>query len=560
MFTTNVWRRFGAIIAFAGAALLATTTLSACGGSSGGSSTASVGGATTGESSTASAGSSSAPASLNLVVPVQADALDTTKASVGALGVVLLGLEPLVRYNGSTHKFTPDLATTFKQVDPLTYTFKLRSGVKFWDGSPLTVGDVLFSLDLHRGPETQSLIADQWAGVKDITAKGDTITIKLTEANPEFLYSVADTGIVSKKYYEAHETNIGSPGVLNMGTGPYEFKSFIPSTETVLDRNESYWGEEAPIAELDVRTISDDSTRLLALSSGEEDGIVGIPLSQLDSFEQISGLNVSGVPDDSVYKFNFDLSKAPWSDIHVRRAFSEIVDRSVIAEGIFKGAATPATTIVPPSVMEALLPKEQVEAGYTQIEQMTPGYDLAAAEKEMAASTVPGGFKTTLLVTGSDPNLSLIGQTVAQEAKKIGIEVQIKQVDDNTYYNAVYFKHTTEGLSLENFGATNPDPWNVIAGALSSANALPSGSGVNIAQYKNAQFDALLAESQQLETTDPERGELAIEALKLAAKSVPYAAVVYPDLSLGLNSGLQWGSFNPFWWMSAWPYEVTNAG
>lgn len=538
----RLWRALLATVALALAAGLA-----ACGGSSGSSAGSGSGGT-----------AAKAIDHLTVVVPVQADALDTTKASVGSLGVLLLGLEPLTLYDPATGSFKPNLATSFRQDDPLTYRYTLRQGVKFWNGTPLTADDVVFSFDLHRGKGNASFIAQQWAGVASVRKTGaDGIEIKLSAPNPQFPFAIAGTGIVSKAYYEAHRKQIGSPEVLNMGTGPYRFTSFKPSAETTLVRNERYWGPKPPVKRLDVRTIADDSQRLLAVQSGAVDGVVGIPLAQLPSFRHVPSFALSSGVDYSIYKFNFDLDKKPWGDVHLRRAFAYAIDRDAIANQLFEGNAEPAVTLVPPSVMAQIMPRAAVDAAYARIAASEPGFDLAAARRELAQSSTPHGITTTLLVTGSDPNLAAMAQVAAQDLAKVGIHLQIKQVDDNTYYNAVYFRHTTDGVSLENFGTDGPDPSNIPSNALDSANAYPQGSGVDVSDYRNPQVDRLLAQSRQLRQDDPKRGQLLIDAEALAAKDTPYVTLFYPRIYLGLKQGLRWPGFSTFWWLSRWPDDVS---
>ncbi len=488
---------------------------------------------------------------LKVVVPVQAPLLDPTQGSVQAIGVLMLGLEPLQRIQPDG-TLGPDLATELTQPDPRTYVYKIRSGVKFWDGTPLTTGDVVYSFNLHAAEGSESVNASLWSSVASITATGDEVTVKLAEPDPQFPYVVAQTGIVSKSFYEAHPGEVGTPGVMNMGTGPYEFESFKPSAETVLKANPDYWGDKPAYDEITARTVGDDSTRLLALQSGEFDGILNVPLNQLSSYAGIDGYRQAGAPDYSVYKFNFDTSKAPWNDIHLRRAVAMAIDRADLVKGALGDTATLAPTLVPSDVMKTLVPADDVTAAYEDLEADLPAFDLDAAKQEMAKSSVPDGVSVTLPVTGSDPNLSAIAQTAAQTLSQIGVEVSVQEVDDNTYYNAVYFKHTTDGFTLDNFGASSPDPANIPLYGLLSTNALPDGSGVNIAQYSNPRVDQLLHSSQALGTEDPKRGELLLEALKTSQTDLPYVPIAFPNVYAVADSKLDLSHFTTFWWLTDW--------
>lgn len=498
-----------------------------------------------------SGGSSSGSASdLKVLVPVQAPLLDPTQASIQSLGVLLLGLEPLQRMqpDGSLR---PDLATAVKQPDPTTYVYEIRPGVKFWDGRHLTADDVVYSFELHAAKGSKSINASLWQSVVSIDkTAANEVTVKLSSPDPQFPYVVAQTGIVSEAFYKSHK-NVGTPAVLNMGTGPYEFESFKPSSETDLKANPNYWGKKPRYNQITVRTVADDSTRLLALQSGEFDGIFNVPLAQLGSYDRIKGLKQASSPDYSVYKFNFDTSKAPWNDIHLRRAVSMAINREDLVRGPLSGKATLAPTLVPADVMSSLVPATTIASTYKLLGSRFR-FDLAAAKREMAKSSVPHGLTVRMPVTGSDPNLSAIAQTAAQTLTKIGIHLQIQEVDDNTYYNAVYFKHTTDGFTLDNFGGTAPDPANLPLYCLLSSNALPAGSGVNISQYNNPQVDQLLHRSQQLPTDDPKRGKLLLAALMKAQADVPYVPIAFPNVYAVGDSKLDLNRFTTFWWMTMW--------
>jgi peptide/nickel transport system substrate-binding protein len=344
---------------------------------------------------------------------------------------------------------------------------------------------------------------------------------------------------------------------MNMGTGPYEFTSFKPSTQTTYKANPSYWGTKPTYQTLEVDTVSDDSTRLTAVQSGAFNAIYDIPVSQLKLYQSIPGFTVSEpTNDDSVYKFNFDMTKPPFNDVHLRQAFIDAIDRKQIVDGTLGGHATLAPTLVPAEIMKTVADPAQVDSAYASLEKGLT-FDLDAAKAEMAKSATPTGVTVDLLVTGSDPNLSLIAQTAAQDLAKVGIILNIKEVDDNTFYNAVYFQHTTDGVSLEDFSGTNPDPANVPNYALSSQFGLPKGGqGSNLSDFDDPNVDSLLAQSQKLATDDPQRGALVLQALQAAQANPPFLPLAFPELYAGAGGGLAVSNFTPFWWMTSWPDAI----
>lgn len=528
------------------AGVMAAGFLGACDGSSSGSATDGAGGGGAIDSFTA-------------VVPVLPDYLDPTATAFQGIANILPALEPLMLWTPD-NQLKPNLAKSFKLDGNTRYIYRIRQDVKFWDGSPLTLDDVIYSFELHMGRNTQSQIAQQWNVVDTIRKTGaDEITIKLKAPDPLFLPTPAETGIVNKAYHSENREQIGSPGVLNMGTGPYRYESFESQKKIVFRRNENYWGERPRVGRLETRLVTDNSTRLLALRSGDVDAVFAVPLPQVETYKGLSSVNVSSRPDPSVYKFSFDMNKEPWgSDIHLRRAFAHAVNAEGIAKGVLNGnvdvaVCGPALYLWP---QHEWATKQEVTKIRQEIAAMRPEFDVEAGKRELAKSTVPDGISVTIPINRSDPSLADMVQYVAQSAKKVGIDIGIREVDDATYFNMTYFQQTTEGVSIDNSGMDRPDPSSLADIMLSSSNAKPEGSGVNTASYKNPKVDKLLAKQRQLKPSDPERGRLLVEAIKTAAPDVPYVPLNHPKIFLALRNEYTYDRFNTWFWLNRWPDDI----
>lgn len=497
--------------------------------------------------------------SLDVIVPVHGDVLEPTRLSVNGLANLLLGAEPLVRYS-SDGTLTPTLAEAVAEPDETTYVFTIRDGVEFWDGTPLTAADVVFSFELHADSESESLNAPFWAQVQRIEATGDReVTVALSQPDSAFPYTIAFTPILSEAFYDEHGEDVGTPGVMNMGTGPYRFTSFTPSSETVLEANEDYWGGAPPYDRLRLSTIGDDAARLSAVQSGEFDAVYNIPIGQLDAFEGVEGFSSAEASDLLVYKFNFDTTQPPFDDVHLRRAFMHAVDRGDIVAGALGGNARLAPAVVPPEILGTSAGQEQVEETFERLEEDL-AFDLDAAQAELAQSASPDGLTVELLTIASDPNLSLIAQTASQTLAEVGIQLDVREVDDNTYYELVYFTHQTGGVSLDGFSGPNPAPITMPRYTLSSAFGLPKGGqGSNLADYDNAEVDALLEQAAALPADDPEAVSTVLEALERAQADTPYVPIAYPRVYAGVRPGLDLASFDAFWWMTEWPSEITSS-
>lgn len=493
---------------------------------------------------------------LSVSVPLLPDRLHTTRAVGPILGVVLLGLEPLLLL-GPDGAVEPNLALSHEQPKPTRHVFRLRTGVRFWDGSPLTAEDVVASFTAHFAKGTDSAAGSYWAAVADVRAeRPDVVVVDLDRPQTDFVYTVARTGVFSAAYARRHGARLGTPGVLNMGTGPYRFETMTPFSRVLMSRNDRYWGGAPRVGRIDAQVL-DKNGLLLGVQAGEVDVVFNVPNTHLASFSDLRDVKLTRVVDAAVYKFNFGVDKAPWNDPHLRRAFAHTVDRSAIARSVLHGAAA-APAPAPPANFAGAMPDAAVKAAYAELDRLLPAYDLARAKQEIAASTRPDGLDVTVLVMPSDPSLSSITQTVAQSAAKIGIRIRPREADEGTYNNAVYLKHATEGLSIDNFGAGSPDVLNVPDLVLHSRNSRPDGF-TNVADYRDAGTDALLDKAAKLKNGDPARARIALEALTRTARDLPYLPVAYPNLYLALKDGYTFTGFNAFWWMNRWPDLLRGA-
>lgn len=504
-------------------------------------------------------GSSGSVTSVNMLTTVLPPVLDPRQSSSLASGSLLIALEPLVRYD---HKeFKPLLASAIETPGPSTYVLTIRDGVKFWDGSPFTAEDAAFSIGLHTGAGSESVNAALFSQVKSVEVTGDhKVTVSLNAPDPQFTAALAQIGMVSKAFYEKNGKRTGTQEVLNLGTGRYEFTAFSPSREVTLKANDQYWGGDKPkLKTVKLGVVSDDAARLNALQSGEYDGMLNVPLPQVASVRGLPRMHLADSADLSLYKFNLNVKTAPWNDIHLRRAFQLALNRTAIIQGALGGNAELAPTIVPQPVMAGLAGDEATRTAYTKLGNDIV-FDLDAARREIAQSSTPGGVSAEVLVTGSDPTLGLVVQTAAQDLAKAGIKLAVRNVDDQTYYSAVYFGHKTGGVAIDMFSGSTPDASNLPLYIINGANAVTTGgAGTNISDYVNGEVDALLNDSQKLGVGDPQRGALLLKAITLAQAEVPYVPIAFPKVFIAGRDGLGVTSLDTFWWMSQWPEALAHA-
>ncbi|MDR3359659.1 MAG: ABC transporter substrate-binding protein, partial [Bifidobacteriaceae bacterium] len=179
------------------------------------------------------------------------------------------------------------LAETWSTEDQVTWVFKLRDGVKFHDGTPVTAEDILFSLDVARDATEAPGLSTYWPeGIvesAEATAE-DEITIKLDGPHSDFAAQVSAAGallVVPQAFWEEAEA-FGSPTDLLVGTGPYKVVEFDPASHVSFEKFEDYWGENAGPDKVRVDFITDDATRLLAFQDGGLDASLAVPIDQAD--------------------------------------------------------------------------------------------------------------------------------------------------------------------------------------------------------------------------------------------------------------------------------------
>jgi len=314
--------------------------------------------------------------------------------------------EPLI-LRDNANKLIPGLAVSWKLVDPTTWEFKLRPGVKFHGGEDFTADDVVFSLQRSLAPTSD--YKGYLANTKEIVKVDDlTVQIKTNGPSPLVPDNLTSVFIMSKKWAEAH--NATKPqdfknkeenyAVRNAnGTGPFILVSREPDVKTVLKRNDTYWGrKEVPleVTEVTLLTIKQDATRVAALLSGEVDVVQDVPVQDIERLKASPQLRVTEGPENRTIFFGFDVAspelassdvkgKNPFADLRVRQAVNIAINRPAIQRVVMRGQSVPAGSVAPPFVN-----------GYRkEFDQLQP-VDVPKAKGLLAAAGFPNGFSVTL--------------------------------------------------------------------------------------------------------------------------------------------------------------------
>src|SRR3989441_416549 len=319
----------------------------------------------------------------------------------------------------------PCLAESWRESpDGLVYEFKLREGLKFHNGDPLTAEDVKFSFHRYRGVSAK-LLHERVKAVEIIDPY--RVRFVLHTPWPDFLvfYATPATGaawIVPKKYID----KVGEDGFRRqpMGLGPYRFVSMNPGVELTLEANEQYWRKKPSIKRVVIKGVPDRTTRLAMLKTGEADIgylMVGLEAATIKTDPK---LRLAQVIPSATWWMEFLEQwkpKSPWHDRRVRLAANLAVDRPGINEAERLGYSRLTGSIIP-SVMEFALRIEPYP------------YDPARAKRLLAEAGYPDGFDAGDLTPL--PPFTTMGEAIANSLAAVGIRTRVRAMERATFMEA----------------------------------------------------------------------------------------------------------------------------
>ncbi|MBB6446183.1 ABC transporter substrate-binding protein [Bacillus benzoevorans] len=371
--------------------------------------------------------------------------------------------------------------------DGKTYTFHLREGVKFHDGSDFNAEAVDFNIK-RLTDESFEFYDELGAGRTFRTWKffessevvdENTINIHLSSPFSEFPRMLAQTNSLQIVSAEAIKKNGNKAmGENPVGTGPFKFDSRKRGEHITLVRNEDYWGEKAKLDKVIFRPLTDPAARVLAIQNDEVDIIAVPPPDSIENLKEQGFDVVSGTPPHIWYlTFNFD--NEYMKNQKVRQAINYAINREGIANELLKGTVNPAYTIQSPGAENYDPERKWYE------------YDPEKAKQLLKEAGFENGFKTTLQtsVGGSGQLLPVdIAEWIQRDLKKVGIEVALDTQEWITYYSGYSDGMTPDvGMNQMSSGRTSPYFLSMV-----SHSEFVAPGGFNSGKYVNTELDAVL--------------------------------------------------------------------
>jgi peptide/nickel transport system substrate-binding protein len=417
-------------------------------------------------------------------------------------------------------RLLPGLAVSWKTLDDTTWELKLRPGVRFHDGTPLTVDDVLFSLErpatVRNSPSSFTVYTKGIAQAQAVDAS--TLRIRTNGPYPLLPNDLSVVPIVSKKAAAGASTEDFNAGKATIGTGPYRFVRWAKGDRIELVRNDAYWGARAPWERVTLRLIPSDPARVAALLSGDVQAIEAVPTADLAKLRanpnvtlaqsisyRLMYLHLDSARDKSPYvtdKAGRVLDRNPLKDPAVRRAISKAINRPLIVDRVMEGAAAPTGQLMAEGFF-----------GYSPRLKPEP-YDLDGARKLLAEAGWPDGF-ALVLHSPNDRyvNDERVAQSLAGMLTRAGIPTTIVTMPSSVFFsraNKLEFSMILVGWGADTGEASSP-----LKALLATFDPAKGMGTTNRGRYSNPRLDAVLA--QALATVDDRKREALLqEATQIA--------------------------------------------
>ena len=437
--------------------------------------------------------------------------------------------ENLLQYDPVTFDAKPALAESYEvSPDGMVYTFRLRPNVVFHDGTPMNGEAVKFSYQRIMDPNNEFFklgqpfpLIDFWYEAIDpnrIEVR-DELTVVFALKKP---HSTLDAflawpaaAIVSPTAVQKFGADFRTNPV---GTGPFQFKEWVPNQRVEFTRFDRYWGGPAALDGIVFRPIVEEQTRLTELLAGNIDLAYDLPPDNVAQVKESPDVQYIETPLGHVWYLTLNTRVGPTADVKVRQAIAHAIDKDAIITDILQGTAIPATGPIPSSI----------DYAYTDQVPTYP-YDPERASALLAEAGYGDGFETRFLVPQSGSGMQsprTMGEAIQAMVGEVGIDAQIEVLEWGAYIDS-YAKGLPDDVAMAECSWFTTDARNIPNLTLTCGTVSPAG--YNAGYYCNEQLDALI--DQFTRTLDRgQQAEIMAQLQNLVATDVPN---VYVDTQLG---------------------------
>ncbi len=440
------------------------------------------------------------------------DQLDPNKTSAYFSFEVLENVYDTLVEPDADLQMRPALAESWDVTpDQLTWTFHLRRGVKFHDGSPLTADDVVYTY--RRIIDEELTNVDKLSAVTDVKATNpSTVVIRLKQPSPNLLTNLGGfkgMAIVQRKNVESGEITTHP-----IGTGPFSFEGQKSGDSITLNANPDYWAGPPKVSGVIFRFIPEKSTALSALQAGEIDWTDSIPTQRVNQLKDDDSVNLAVVPSNDYWYLALNEARKPWNDVRVRQAIAYAIDRAAIVAATSYGTAAKNELAIP-------------KGNFWHTDYSRYHYDIDQAKRLLAeANASPQNLD--MLVTTEYPETVTAAQIIADNLAPLGITVNIRTVDFATWLDEQNTGHF-DMLMMGWLGNIDPDDFYY-------AQHHTDGTS-NAQKYSNPEVDKLL-DAGRVETNQDARADIYRRAATIIADDCSYIYLYNPSVIQAWNKDM----------------------
>jgi len=388
--------------------------------------------------------------------------------------------------------------------DGLVYTFKLREGLKWSDGKPLTAEDFVYSWNRAIDPETAAdyeyifdVIDGYDEGELNVVAEDDrTLKVTLKAPTPYFLELTAfpTYAPVRKDIIEQYNETWATKPETYIGNGPYKMIEWVEGSHITFEKNKNYWNyEKLGVERIKFMLMDDDTAILNAFKNGEILFADSIPQAEIEAWKDKKEYHV--IPQLGTYYISYNVQKEPLNNPKVRQALTLALDREWLCKNVGKQGHIPAGAYVPPGLADADYSEEFRTKGGDYYNPSSAAYqeNLNKAKQLLAEAGYPDGqgFPTLTYIYNESTLHAEMAQAIQNMWKELGIIVTLEKQEWNTFLNTR--KNGDYEIARNGWLCDYNDP-------ISMLDMWVSNSGNNDAQWSNPEYDALIKEIK--ETTD----------------------------------------------------------
>lgn len=375
---------------------------------------------------------------LTVAMATEIDSLDPFNATAGDTKTVMDQIFDGLLDVDEDGNLVPDLAESYEiSEDGLTYTFKLKEGVKFHDGSDFSAEDVYYTYDKLAGLSSGEPMSSRFSVIKQMQVLSPTeITMTLGAVNNSFIY-LQNQSIVKKDY----EDNQTKP----LGTGPYKFVSYTPGEGMVMERFDDYHIADhvAKIKQVNVVRVADNQALIMAINNGEVDLASKLTADELEQVYEST--DSYSHPQNLVQLLGLNNKVKPFDDIRVRQAIAHAIDKDELIEAVAGGKASKIYSSFSPALKDY----------YNDLEEMYPT-DIEKAKELLAEAGYPDGISFTMTVPSDYKYHMDTAELIQAQLKKANINATIDPIEFSTWLDKVYKNRDYETTIVGFIGYTDP--------------------------------------------------------------------------------------------------------